>query len=79
MTQLAALLRKTAAQNSFVSGCAASGRYSRAKCDCLAGVFETVRAEIRGASFSHRTMEELIGPNPVLGIMVGVTCGIYEY
>jgi len=79
MTQLAAVLRKTGAQNKFVSGCAASGRYSREKCNCLAGVFETVHPEIRGASFSRRTMEELIGRNPVLGIMVGVTCGIYEY
>lgn len=79
MTQLAVVLRKTATQDSFVSSCAAKSRYGRDKCDCLAGVFETVHPEIRGASFSRRTMEELIGPNPVLGIMVGLTCGIYEY
>ena len=79
MTQLAATLRKTAAQDDFVSSCAAKSSYGRSKCDCLAGVFETVHPEIRGASFSRRTMEELIGPNPLLGIMVGVTCGIYKY
>ena len=79
MTQLAVVLRKTATQDSFVSSCAAKSHYGRDKCDCLAGVFETVHPEIRGASFSRRTMEELIGPNPMLGIMVGVTCGIYEY
>lgn len=78
---LARYLEDTAARSNWVDGCEFhyATLYSRSQCQCTADKIRAIDPGVHDRPFARDDILALIQSNPLLGVQVGLECGISDY
>jgi hypothetical protein len=78
---LARYLEHTAANSHWVDGCELqyATRYSRSQCQCMADKIRALDPAIHTKEFSRGSIQTLSNRNPILGLQMGMQCGVGDY
>jgi hypothetical protein len=67
--------------STYVDGCARyySGQYTREQCQCVADIGRSIFPDIHQSAFSRESIGSIVNANPLVGLQMGMRCGIGDY